>query len=262
MQGWISLHRKLLEWEWYSDTNTKCLFIHCLLKANHREKKWNGITVERGQFITGRDKLAQELHMSVRQVRTALDKLKSTNEITIKSTNKYSVITVVNYSEYQDRATKSDQQNDQQATSKRPANDQQTTTTNNVNNNNNENKEIYSAFFENIWKLYPLKKGKSRISDTKKKELHKIGYDKLKACIERYKIYVDSQDWLRYQNGSTFFNSGYVDYLDENYEKVKPSEPSNKFINYNQRNYDFDHLEKRALEMRLNKTKENDDENN
>lgn len=123
MQGWISLHRKLLEWEWYSDTNTKCLFIHCLLKANHREKKWNGITVERGQFITGRDKLAQELHMSVRQVRTALDKLKSTNEITIKSTNKYSVITVVNYSEYQDRATKSDQQNDQQATSKRPAND-------------------------------------------------------------------------------------------------------------------------------------------
>lgn len=120
---------------------------------------------------------------------------------------------------------------------------------NTVFNNTNE----YNVLFEKIWKLYPNKKGKGRVSTTQKKKLHKVGYDTLKKCIERYKSELEKdKDWRKPQNGSTFFNSGYVDYLDENYEPskqtAKPS--SNKFNDFEQRNYskeDMDDLEKKLL---------------
>ena len=85
-------------------------------------------------------------------------------------------------------------------------------------------KEI-DSFFEEAWSLYPNKKGKGRISSTKKKEICKLG-DEFKRCIERYAEYVENQrengfKELKHQNGSTFFNSGYVDYLDDNFEEVE-----------------------------------------
>lgn len=89
-----------------------------------------------------------------------------------------------------------------------------------------DNKDnVYIEFFEKMWKLYPNKKGKGQVSDSKKKELYKHK-DELENCIKRYLKYRDSNsDWLKLQNGSTFFNSGYVDYLDENYtEQSKPQD--------------------------------------
>ncbi len=78
------------------------------------------------------------------------------------------------------------------------------------------------ALFEDLWKLYPSKKGKGQVSDTKKKELLKIGKDELERAIDRYKADLKKDaDWRKTQNGSTFFNSGYVDYLDNNYEGGK-----------------------------------------
>lgn len=94
MQGWVKLHRKIIDWEWYTDSGTLHLYLHLLFKANFEPKKWQGITINRGQFITSIDKLAAELPLSVRQIRTRLDKLKSTNELTIKTTSKYSIITI------------------------------------------------------------------------------------------------------------------------------------------------------------------------
>jgi len=84
-------------------------------------------------------------------------------------------------------------------------------------------KEV-ERFFEEVWKIYPSKRGKGKISYTKKKELYKLG-DEFKKCISRYETDVttrkaDKFGELSYQNGSTFFNSGYVDYLDENFEGV------------------------------------------
>lgn len=79
---------------------------------------------------------------------------------------------------------------------------------------------LVEVFFENAWSLYPSKKGKGQISNTKKKELYKLG-EELERCISRYVKYVENERSkgfkdLKYQNGSTFFNSGYVDYLDSN----------------------------------------------
>ena len=52
MDGWISLHRKLKDWEWYTEPNTFRLFIHCLLSANHKDNSWRGIEVKKGSFVT------------------------------------------------------------------------------------------------------------------------------------------------------------------------------------------------------------------
>lgn len=79
-------------------------------------------------------------------------------------------------------------------------------------------KEILD-FFDRVCDLYPNKKGKSAVSYTRKQELYKVGFETLEKCIIRYKKYLkDNEAWLKPQNCSTFFNRGYKDYLNENYE--------------------------------------------
>lgn len=99
--GYIKLFRKMVEWEWYGDPNTKAVFLHLLLTANYKRTRYGGITLKPGQTIIGRRALAKKLGMSEQNVRTALNHLKSTNEITIKATNRFSVVTIVNWESYQ-----------------------------------------------------------------------------------------------------------------------------------------------------------------
>lgn len=79
-------------------------------------------------------------------------------------------------------------------------------------------------FFSKIWQLYPKKLGKGQVSDKQKRKLLSIGYDEIARCVDRYKIEIEGKDKQYVMYGSTFFNSGYVDYLDENYETDKPPE--------------------------------------
>ena len=105
------------------------------------------------------------------------------------------------------------------------------------------------ALFDRVWILYTLKKGKGRVSDAAKKRIAAIGYDEMARAIERYKKYVDSVDYLHYQNGSTFFNSGYIDYLDANYSDTVANTPkhssqkNNQFGQMIQQDYDIEQLE-------------------
>ena len=99
--NWIKLFSKFMNWEWYRDQNTKDLFIHCLLKANWKDGKFQGVDIPRGSFVSGRKQLSEELGISEQSIRTSLNKLKSTNEITTKATNKFTIITIVNYEKYQ-----------------------------------------------------------------------------------------------------------------------------------------------------------------
>ena len=128
--GWIKQHRKFITWEWYDDTNTKVVFLHCLLKANFKQKKYRGKRIDRGQFVTGRKKFAGEVNLSVQQVRTAWEKLQMTGEITLKTTSVGTTITVCNFSTYQDSNNEDNLQNSQQTTSDQPLSNQQVTTTN------------------------------------------------------------------------------------------------------------------------------------
>lgn len=119
MSGYIFIHKKLLEWEFYSDLNTKALFIRCLLKANWEDKEWNNTTILRGSFVTSVDCLSRELGLSVKKIRLCLDKMKRANNIAVKTTNKYSVITVVKYDDYQKPYSEKGKQKDKQSGTKR-----------------------------------------------------------------------------------------------------------------------------------------------
>lgn len=114
MDGWISLYKKFVNWEWYQDTNVKSVFIHLLLLASYEDKKWQGRVVKRGQVIISSGNLASDLKLTRQQVRTALKKLQSTDEIRVESTNKYLVITIEKYSDYQSAL----QNNNHQTTNK------------------------------------------------------------------------------------------------------------------------------------------------
>jgi DnaD/phage-associated family protein len=123
-EKWIKIHNKFLNWEWYTDVNTKAVFIHCILKANWKDCSYQGIVVPRGSFVTGRKKLVKELGLSEQEIRTAIKHLISTNEITTKSTNKFTIISVNNYDMYQ----QNNQELNQQLTNNQPTTNQQLTT--------------------------------------------------------------------------------------------------------------------------------------
>jgi len=110
MSGWIKLHRKLINWEWYSDTNTFRLFVHCLLRANHSDSKWRGHTLKRGQFLTSLPSISKETGLSISQIRTSISNLESTGEIAGLSQSRGRVVTVLNYDSYQESSRLDDSQ--------------------------------------------------------------------------------------------------------------------------------------------------------
>lgn len=164
-KGWISIYRKFVEWEWYDYPSVKIIFLHCLLCANHKNAKWRDITVKRGQLVTSYDKLAAANGLSVQQVRTALEKLQSTNEITYQSTSQYSIITVKNYNLYQDNNKRKTETHNNQIGGQ---NNNQITTNNN-DNKRDINKLISLSIEErDILKKYLLElneKRKTKIED-------------------------------------------------------------------------------------------------
>lgn len=119
--GWVKLYRKITEWEWYDDPNVWKIFTHCILVANFKDKKWHGKIIKRGSFITSLRHLATINGLSLQQTRTALDKLEATQEITRKTTNEYTHITVNNYDKYQGNNTEDNKRitNEQQTNNKR-----------------------------------------------------------------------------------------------------------------------------------------------
>ena len=129
-EGWIKLHRKFLDWEWYGDHKVVTLFIHCLLKANHKKKNWRGNEIPRGTFITSYDSLKKETGLSTRELRTAFKKLESTGEIDKQSTSVNTWVTVNNYDDHQS--------SDKTETKERQSSDKVETTTKNEKNVKNE----------------------------------------------------------------------------------------------------------------------------
>ena len=123
LNGFVKLHRKMIEWGWYSDCVVKDVFIHILMVATFKPTKYLGHDLKPGQAVIGRKKLAKELGFTEQQVRTALKKLESTGEISLFSTNKFTIATVENWDFYQG----CDEEDNQQSTNNQPTNNQQIT---------------------------------------------------------------------------------------------------------------------------------------
>ena len=223
-QGWIKLHRAVLDWQWFGDPNTTHVFMYCLLKANHKDNMHRDTLVKRGTFLTGRDLISRETGCSVREVRTALKRLESANVLTSKTSCQGTVIEVLNYDRYQ----QIDQQNDQQATNERPTNDQQATS------NKNDKKEkkdkntlsddapsakdgvlelieeeietgpTIEEEAERVWKAYPRNDDRANAIKKIKIALRDYPADFLIDKINAYKPTVDDPRFYAY--ASTWFN--------------------------------------------------------
>ena len=146
MEGYIKLDRSLLKWEWKDDPYMVALWIEILLQANWEDRRWHGNEYEKGSFPTSVQKLAKGTGLTVQQTRTCLNRLKSTNEITIESTKAGTKIKVVKWAEYQGFDPDINKQINIQS-NKRLTNDQQTA------NNTIRNKEIKEG--KNIYNSLP-----------------------------------------------------------------------------------------------------------
>ena len=160
--GYISIHRRILNWEWYSDIPVRLTFLHLLVIANWEEKEWKGIKIKRGQVVIGRKKLSEEIGISEQQLRTSLIKLKSSQQITIKPTNKFSVVTIIKYNDYQDK----DKKTTNKKNKKQPTNNQQSTTTKESNKEINKNDIDYRlSEFKNSLQPFLEKYGSKMLND-------------------------------------------------------------------------------------------------
>lgn len=231
--GFIKLHRKIIEWEWYSDVNVCRVFLHLLFTANFENKKWQGIDISRGQVITSLEKLSKSTTLTIQQVRTALTKLKSTHEITIKATKLHTFITLTNYNLYQDRIIESNTP-DNTPDNNSSTNDQQTinkeATTTKERKESEERKRIeenkkllVKNQFESFWQSYIpvktkdgfVKKGsreKAEIAFVK--ALKKASFEKIMAALESYLIYCQQNNRFT-KNAASWLNEGDFEITDE-----------------------------------------------
>ena len=141
--GFIKLHRAMTEWGWYNDPITKAVFLHLLLTAQWSPGEFKGYSLEPGQAVFGIYALAEKLGVSPQNIRTALKHLKSTNEITIKSTNKFSVATIVNWEKYQGLECEPNKQTNKQSNQQLTNNQQTTNNIKEYKNNKNERRYPY-----------------------------------------------------------------------------------------------------------------------
>ena len=171
--GWIRLHRKVIESAVWQDPGLLHLWIYCLLKANHKAG-WvkipglaEPIEVLPGQFITGRFRLQEALYPkkrkstpSAKTVWRWLSVLETMQNVSIKTSNKYSLLTICNWEAYQSGENESVQVNVPKVSSKCPASVQQVSTNKNEKKVNKEKKKAEPDGFADFWDMYPKKVAK------------------------------------------------------------------------------------------------------
>ena len=129
LNGFVKIHRQMVEWGWYDDPNTKALFLHLLLTATYKDAEYRGYKLKPGDVVVGRKSLAKALGMSEQQVRTAMAHLEQTGEITRKSTNRFTVVSIANWASYQ--------LVEEKVTNNQPTSNQQITTSKEYKNKRN-----------------------------------------------------------------------------------------------------------------------------
>ena len=197
-RGYVLVWRKIQDSGLMQIPNTLAVFLHLLFSATHKDIKVGTphgvIELKRGQYISGRKKLAEELEQSERQIRTSLDRLVELEILTIKSTTRYSIYTIENYGLYQD----ANQKPTNETTNGRPTDDQRTTTKQTHNTQNTHNT------FDLFWAEYPNKADKAKAK--KAWEKHKPDLNVIKFALSWQK---ESDGWRRgyVPMASTYINN-------------------------------------------------------
>lgn len=219
---YIKLYRKITDWEWYTDINTKVLFIHILLRASATGKRFRGEEVPIGSFTTSIEILASETGLSSRQVRTALDKLKKTGEITVKTTNQFTQILVIKWGDYQSFV----ELNDKRMTNERQTDDKRMTTIKeskeSKESKENNNKPSGLIPYDEIIEYLNQVTGRNYKVSQKAKQCIKARWEE-KFLLEDFKQVINnmSAKWLsdpdmnRFLRPETLFSNKMNGYLNE-----------------------------------------------
>lgn len=159
--GFILLNRNIVNWRWFKAANTFRVFIYLLLQANYESRDFETMKIGRGQLVTSYPKISDILGITEAQARTAIKHLKSTGEITVKQTSKFSVVTVNNYDLYQSFNS----QNDSQIAGEKQSSDSQISAMEYSKNNKQSNKKNTPSKgagkgFDEFWQAYPKKTAK------------------------------------------------------------------------------------------------------
>lgn len=178
MEGWISLHRKVLDNPIVcKDSDYFTVWVYLLLNATHKEYpalfKGEKIILKPGQLITGRKSIAEKFKISESKVTRILNNLKNEHQIEQQTSNKNRLISIVNWDKYQN----TEHQVEQRVNNKQTTNGQQVDTNNNVNNvnnNNNDNNQLTSVVGELA----------NHYSNCFRKMIPPIHLDKLKSYLE------------------------------------------------------------------------------
>ena len=100
--GWIKVYRSLESWEWWGDAEMVKAFLAILFRCEPNSYKWRGIEMDAGSFVTTQERLCEILKKTRQQVRTIISRLVQSGEIVVKSDNHHTVISVVNWAQYQE----------------------------------------------------------------------------------------------------------------------------------------------------------------
>ena len=230
--GYVLYYRSKLEWQWYKFPTTAHLFDYCIHRANYKDNYYGNVLVKKGSFLTSLNNLHNETGLTVQEVRTSLKRLASTNDLTYETTNKGTVITVVNYSVYQSQSENvtSTLTNQQQTNNKRITNQQQL-----INKENKVNKvnnvvvsddtptttTIFDDDFVRFWKAYQKKGSKKDTYEVWKE--HEFDEEEIDLVIFAAKEYSkeNASDRTSMMYSRTFLeNEIYLDYQDK-FKKYK-----------------------------------------
>jgi hypothetical protein len=160
MEGWVKLHRCLIDKPIFDNANLLKVWIWCLCKATHKQHiqlvGLQKIELNIGQFITGRNAGSIELKLKPSTFWDYMKFLKDNKSININSNSKFSVVTVENWVLYQVDENISDSETDNKPTAIRQPSD----TNKNDKTVKNDKKNIYGDEFDSFWNLYPKKASK------------------------------------------------------------------------------------------------------
>jgi len=189
--GWIKLHRSILDSSISKDSDYFAVWIRLLLKANHEDKSfiWNNtkMTCKRGQLLTSRHKLALETKIHESKIERILKYLKSEQQIEQQNMFTNRLITIKNYEIYQHKDDENEQVDEQQMNSKRTASEQQVNTNKNDKNDKNDKNTIISL--EIIEQAPNLQYGNEKINKMIHLLKKEIGIDDFADSTKWSRIY-------------------------------------------------------------------------
>lgn len=256
-----------MNWEWYKDVNTCKLFLHLLLRSNWTDGIFRGDPVPRGSFVSTYKELAFETGLSEKNVRTALEHLKKTGEVAVCRQPKNTVFTVKNYCHYQSVGTITGSQPAVKTAVNRQSSGTETGTAIEKEKKNKEINNIHIAcareeqplrLFEDFWQAYPKRVSRMLAEQAYVQLLSTTPSLREEQVVAAAKNYAEACKILGTQDRyislphNWLEKSVWVDYLIENYKKPEAQKREKKtgtgFSNFEQRDYDFDALERQMLE--------------